>query len=70
MKLIKRASEPNGPVNICPNPVSALQIAIRKITAPKKACHGFMFALIAYDVPGDMKKKNAINHCKRIIEIK
>lgn len=56
-------------MNLSTNPVSALQIAIRKITAPRKACHGFMFALIVYVVPGNINEKNEINHCKRKVKI-
>ena len=44
--------------NFSVNPVSALTIAMKKITTPNKTCHGAILARVADFAPGNKKEKN------------
>lgn len=67
MKFTTKASFPcTSPkkMNFCTNPVSAVQMARRKMAIPKKMCHGKYFPLADISAPGNQKEKNPSNHCK------
>lgn len=58
---LRRRPKPNE-MNFCNNPISAVQIAKKKITKPPKVCHG-LYAALEYDsARGNTKEKKPIKN--------
>lgn len=67
VKVISRASACfcNLPkIKLSVNPVSAVQIAMRKMETPAILCSGWTVFLLGSDTPGTQKEKNPNNHCR------
>lgn len=51
-------------INFSIKPISALNIAMKNMTTPKKMCHGANLALVEDSAPGKKNEKKAKSHCK------